>query len=49
MPATCEGVKTREVLYYEVVGESQIQEVIITGLVSTQGATLRDFMEQSIE
>jgi hypothetical protein len=40
MPATCDGVKTREVLYYEAV---------ITGLVSTQGATFRDFMEQSIE
>ena len=49
MPAMCDGVKTREVLYYEVVGEGQIQEAIITGLMSTQGATLRDFMEQSIE
>ncbi len=49
MPATCDRVKTREVLYYEVVGEGQIQEVIITGLMSSQGATLRDFMEQSIE
>lgn len=49
MLATCDGVKTREVLYYEVVGEGQIQEAIITGLMSTQGATLADFMEQSIE
>jgi hypothetical protein len=49
MPVTCDGVKTREVLYYEVVGEDQIQEVIITGLMSSQGATRRDFMEQSIE
>ena len=49
MPATCDGVKTREVLYYEVFGEGQIQEAIITGLMSTQDATLTDFMEQSIE
>ena len=49
MLATCDGVKTREVLYYEVVGEGQIQEAIIAGLMSTQGTTLRDFMEQWIE